>query len=238
MIDSYFSFAYGDRRGLNGFNPQLAEQDRSAYDIDNGVHGTDLMKMHVLHRNAMNFSFRLRDFLKYSKGEFLNGLFKPGMLNELSNILVRSVIMMMVMRMSMVVTMTMAVIMHMSVRMIMLVLLMYVLMAVTMTVTLIMHMFVLIAVTMFMIVCMRLIVLMVMSVSMLMVMRLRAAIFQQHIEFGGSDAVFVDLPPFQFIFLIHLKLFQFFPKLAGISSRIDQCADEHVSADAGKTVKV
>lgn len=121
MVDSYFPLANGDRRGLNGFNAQLAEQDRSAYDIDNGIHGTDLMKMNVLHRNAMNFPFRFRDFLKYSKGERLNGLFKPGMLNEPGNILVRSVFMMMVMRMSMIVTMTMAVAvimhMHMSVRM-------------------------------------------------------------------------------------------------------------------------
>lgn len=79
---------------------------------------------------------------------------------------------------------------------------------------------------------------MIMRLIVLMFMRVRAAIFQQHIEFGGSDAVFVDLSPFQFIFLIHLKLFQLFPKLARIRSRIDQCADEHVSADAGKTVKV
>lgn len=212
MVDSYFPFAYGDRRGLNGFNTQLAEQNRSADNIDNGVHGTDLMKMHVLHRHAMNFPFRFRDFLEYSKGEFLNGLFKPGMLNELGNILVRSVIMMMVMRMSMIVAMAVAVIMHMSVRMIvmrmvmsMLIhmcvvmymdmamhtfmvmgmhMVMLVLMAVSMALILIMHMFVLVAVTMFMIVRMCLIVLMFMSVCMLMVMRVRAAIFQQHIEFG------------------------------------------------------
>lgn len=61
---------------------------------------------------------------------------------------------------------------------------------------------------------------------------------QMHVKLGRGDPVLIHLAPLQRIFFFDVQLLQLRLHPLRIAAGIQQRTDEHISADAGKAVKV
>jgi len=256
VINANFPSSHRYGRGLDHVDFQLMNQNRCTHNIDNGVHGPHLMKMHLLQRDAMNMTFRFPDFLEYSECDILNRLLKPGMFDHFHNVLVGPVIMMVVMTVTMIMcvymvsmfSMIMATTVSVMVTMIMA---MTMAMIVAVTVVVAIRMYVqMISMLVVLLVAVAMIISVFISVHMIRVSMPMAVVVlvsmfmlarftcQENIEFGGCDPIFHNLVPCQLILFFNSQLLQLVLQLGWIGTCIDQCTDEHISANAGETIKI
>ncbi len=100
-------------RTLNNVGCQLVNTDGSAYNIYNGINGTNFMKMHIINWFIVNTGLCIRNFGKNSQTQIFHLIIEVGCCNHLLDFKVRIMMVMIldfVMMMIMIVHMLMVII--------------------------------------------------------------------------------------------------------------------------------
>lgn len=92
MVAAYRSRTERDRRADDFLDLERIDRERYTDDIDDGIDRTHLVEMHRLDRNIMYFRFGYGNFLENSQAQLHNSLVKAGLVNDLDNLRIVTVV--------------------------------------------------------------------------------------------------------------------------------------------------